>query len=426
MPLFSKTSAMQMRRFLAFIGVVVLAVASMAGCSSDDSSSTAVVADDLVGETDTEPDTEPTETDDTTEPTETDDGVELAELAVTDRGPYPVGVTTVTVTDESRQRPLTVEVWFPLTEGTTGDPATYSFITGDYYPSPNALAAEPASIATDQLFPLAIYTHGSGGLRFIDSDFTEMLASHGYVVAAADHTGNTAVELVFNMETDTERILLDRPLDVRAVIDAMLDAGNPDTVEFAKAINPDHVAVAGHSLGGTTAFEVIAGYENDYGASPADERVGAIITFAPAVGNGGPESLVTDEMLASTTVPVLVVAGTDDKTTPVDPNVETIWDHSAATPLYRVELSAAEHQSFTDMCAYQAWIPSLPAANPLLVQTVEESAVAGCSADDMPIDRAKGLTNTFAVAFLNSVFRGLAMPLPETHTIPDDVVFLAR
>lgn len=403
--------------------------AALTGCGSDSSTSDGTVEPDGAAEPDSvEPDsTESDSAEPADEPAdEPQASPELAALDLVEPGPYPVGVTTLTVTDQSRERPLTIEVWFPLVDGTTGDPATYSFITGDYYPSPRALVADPTTLATDGPFPLTVYSHGSGGLRFIDSDFTEMLASHGYVVAAADHTGNTAVELVFNQEVEIDRVLLDRPLDVRAVIDAMLDPANPDTAPFAAAINPEQIAVAGHSLGGTTAFEVIAGYENDYGTSPADTRVGAVVTFAPAVGDGGPESPISDEMLASTSVPVLVVAGTDDKTTPVDPNVETIWDHSAASALYRVELTAAEHQSFSDVCAYEAWIPSLPAPNPLLVQVVEERAVAGCSADDMPIERAKGLTNTFAVSFLNSVFQGAAMPQPDTHIIPDDVTMWTR
>jgi predicted dienelactone hydrolase len=373
--------------------------------------------------TDTESEPEATDDAEATDDTPIPD---LPELELIERGPYTVGVTTITVTDTDRQRPLTVEVWFPVAPDTAGDPANYSFITGDYYPSPNAIAADPSAIATDQRFPLAIYTHGSGGLRFIDSNFTEMLASHGYVVAAADHTGNTAVELVFEMEIDTDQVLLDRPLDVSAVIDAMIDPANPDTASFAKAIDAESIAVAGHSLGGTTAFEVVAGFSNDYGTSPADTRVGAIVTFAPAVGDGSADALVPAESLKNVTVPLLIVSGTDDKTTPVDPNVETAWEYSASSPFYRVELTAAEHQSFTDMCAYQDWIPSLPAANPLLVATVNESAIAGCSADDMPIDRVKDLTNTFVISFLDSIFRGTVMPQPDSFSIPDDLTYRVR
>ncbi len=41
-------------------------------------------------------------------------------------------------------------------------------------------------------FPLVIYSHGNGGLRYVSAFLTEHLASHGFVVMAPDHTGNTA------------------------------------------------------------------------------------------------------------------------------------------------------------------------------------------------------------------------------------------
>ena len=43
-------------------------------------------------------------------------------------------------------------------------------------------------------FPVVIYSHGSGGLRYIASDYTEAIASYRYIVVAPDHTGNTAVD----------------------------------------------------------------------------------------------------------------------------------------------------------------------------------------------------------------------------------------
>ena len=44
----------------------------------------------------------------------------------------------------------------------------------------------------------------------------------------------------------------------------------------------------------------------------------------------------------------------------------------------------------------------------------------------MDIDRAFELTNTFAIAFLDSVFRGGEMIDPTTTAIPDDVIFLTK
>ncbi len=122
----------------------------------------------------------------------------------------------------------------------------------------------------------------------------------------------------------------------------------------------------------------------------------------------------------------MLIVGTDDKTTPVDPNVTRAWEHISSSVLYRIELVAAEHQSFTDICDYQEFLPSLPDVLPLIVETIEPLAVEGCSPDDMPIDRAKELTNTFAVQFLESVFRnGPALDI-DAIEVPADVLLLAK
>lgn len=72
-----------------------------------------------------------------------------------------------------------------------------------------------------------MYSHGSGGQRYLASDYTETISSHGYIVVAPDHTGNTAIERVAQVPIDRDRVALDRPLDVIAVIDAMTGAGDP-------------------------------------------------------------------------------------------------------------------------------------------------------------------------------------------------------
>ena len=41
-------------------------------------------------------------------------------------------------------------------------------------------------------------------------------------------------------------------------------------------------------------------------------------------------------------------------------------------------------------------------------------------------ERAQDLTNTFAITFLDSIFRGGEMIDPETTAIPDDVVFMSK
>ena len=337
-------------------------------------------------------------------------------------GPYPVGVQTITL-DTNPDRPLTVDVWFPLAQDPGGDPYRYTFITGDFFESDSAVGASPDQIATDGPFPLVVYSHGSGGVRFVHSDYTETIASHGYVVAAPDHTGNTAVERFLDADDDSGTIAANRPNDVITVINEMLNPESSVTAGFVGAINPDQIAVTGHSFGGFTSYAVVSGFENAAGSSVADDRVDAIIPLAPAVGGREAPQLLSDEQLALVDVPALVMVGTDDATTPVEPNVERAWESTSSSPHYRLELIAAEHQSFTDVCDYQAAFDAGQEVSDPVRQVIDDYALEGCSEGDMPIDRVHQLTNTFALLFLDSVFDGGPMPSVDAVAGIEDIIY---
>ena len=318
-------------------------------------------------------------------------------------GKYNVGVETITMADPAGIRPLTVDVWFPLKasiEKSALNKQRYSLLPEVYYESPGAFAARSEQISTDEKFPLIVYSHGSGGLRYIHSSYTEALASHGYIVVAPDHTGNTATERITNTGAPPAQTAFDRPTDVRRVIDAFLDGGHPTAGAFAEHVNPDKVVVTGHSLGGFTSIASVTGFTNEVGTVAPDPRVKAIVPMAPA------SAFFPDEAFAGLKVPMMVLVGTDDKTTPVDPNVTSLWDRSKNSPAYRVELVAAEHQTFTDLCAYKTFLPTLANVPPVITDTINTMSVDGCSAGDMLPARAAEITNSYVVRFLDQVLRG--------------------
>ncbi len=389
----------------------------------------------------------------------------LPELEVIGPGPYDVGVQTITI-NEGTERPLVVDVWFPIDDAAGAPPHEYMLIPGLSDVSDNAVDAEPAAISADGPFPLVIYSHGSGGLRYIASDYTEAIASYGYIVASADHTGNTALDDLLCSRTTGPATALNRVNDIQAMINAMLDPTSTEAAGFVAHVDPESIAVTGHSLGGFTTFAAVTGYANDLGSVAADSRIDAIIPLAPAIGgdrppidqstttttdpdrvdrcatSDGPDTpeptaeeieaarnrkSITDEQLASITVPAMVIVGTDDIATPVEPNVTRAWEFSNSDPLYRVELVAGQHQSFSNACRYvellPTWSEDLQAlAGPLLIS----QAAQGCGDGIMDIQRAQDLTNTFAITFLDSIFRGGEMIDPETTAIPDDVIFMSK
>lgn len=410
---------MLLRRLFPLVLVFAVITAACGGdeatdTGADDSGEAAATTTTALPETTTTTTAPETTTTTTTE-------APLPAITPVGDGPYGVGTQTITVAADHRGFELTVDVWFPLADGATADPARYAFVTGDYYDSPRALAAGFDQASDAGPFPMVVYSHGSGGLRFIHSDYTETLASHGYVVVAPDHAGNTAVERVLGNADPSDVIAYNRPLDVTAVIDGALADRS-----VSPLVDAESIAVTGHSFGGFTTYAVAAGTDNPNGVTPVDPRVDALIPLAPAVGDGGDDGLLSDADLASIELPTLIIVGTDDSTTPVDPNVETAWSSSSASPHYRVELVAAEHQSFTDLCDYLDVLVDREDATPLVVDVITEMSVEGCSPDDMPIERVKALTNTFTVSFLESVFRGGEMITDRTNVIPDDVIFDAK
>ena len=430
------------RRYL--VSLVALALAASACGGSDDESADTTPApaateptdvtdttEATVPETTAAPDTtavpQTTAVPETTAPVTTAPPTTVAEQPFTPvgEGQYEVGVQTITL-DDDPERPLTVDVWFPLdaaTDVSTLAPVQYTMIPGVYYESPVAFTATPDALSADGPFPLVVYSHGSGGLRYIHSAYTEALASHGYVVAAPDHTGNTAIERIAGSGDDPAIISLNRPNDVRRVIDAMTDPADPAAGPAAAGVDPEQVVVTGHSFGGFTTIAMATGYSNELGEFPVDERVDAIIPLAPAVSSNA----FSDETLATIDVPMMIVVGSDDITTPVDPNVTRLWDNATlSSPSYRVELVAGEHQSFTDLCAYQDEVPNLPDIPEIVIETIETMGAEGCSDDDMDPSRVAELLDTYVLAFLDEVLADGPTVLEATGTPPDDVVFEAR
>ncbi len=166
----------------------------------------------------------------------------------------------------------------------------------------------------------------------------------------------------------------------------------------------------------------MTGYSNDLGEAIGDDRVDAVVTLAPAVGS----SFFTDELLAAVDVPMMVVVGTNDQTTPVDPNVTRLWDLSTGAPAYRVELVDGAHQTFTDLCEYIDFLPSLDAVPEVITTTITDFAEQGCSPGDLDTGRAAELTNSYVIRFLDQVLKQGESIDPTLVATPDDVIFYAR
>lgn len=256
----------------------------------------------------------------------------------------------------------TLQVWYP-TDETDGslheydDLFTYGALDGD----------DPTCAFTR---PVVMFSHGNTGIRYQSMFLTEWLASHGYIVAAPDHTHNTFIDQDDSM---LEELVFRRPGDIADSFDWLV-AASEETGHLLEGCvdGADGYAMGGHSFGGYTTM-AISGQgldltaandycEDNYGwlcdapawweangsgdvASLSDsDRIWAAFPMAPA----GYEVLVGS--IPTISAPALVLGGGRDVLTPMASQVEPIYSDLALAPRYLGEMTDADHFTFSDMC----------------------------------------------------------------------------
>jgi dienelactone hydrolase len=216
-------------------------------------------------------------------------------------GEFAIGTSTVVLPDPARRRQLPCERWGPV---------------------------DPPGVAG----PLVLFSHGGGGHRRVASLLAGHLASHGYRVAAVDHSETFAPELQPGLDEDDDArdrriaaVVAGRVPDLQVALDRLHTAGVS-------------VGLIGHSFGG---WAVLA-------AADVDHRVGAVVAMAPG-GSEHPTPGVLRLPLAFTRRPAaatLFLAAENDVPVPLDDVLDVY--HRAGEPRRLVVLRRADHQHFVD------------------------------------------------------------------------------
>ncbi len=249
-------------------------------------------------------------------------------------GPFGVGVRTLEVADADRARVFPCELWYPAASLPPGGSAGKQA----------ALAEERGAPAAAGLHPLVIFSHFSGGGRRSATYLTTHLASHGYVVAAIDHSEVVTPELRPNPDEDPadrarriDAIIASRVPDVRVMLSALTGPHRPAAAQGI-GLSGDLIGVVGHSFGGWTALA----------APEAEPRVGAVVALAPG-GSSRPLPGVLPLTLSfgwERVVPILILTGDCDVPVPLD-GVQEIFAR-APEPKQMFVLRRADHQHFAD------------------------------------------------------------------------------
>ncbi len=271
------------------------------------------------------------------------------------RGPHPVGVRTLDLVNPVqpdvlsghpvlKDRPLTVEHWFPAEVG-TGHLRPYRALLRDGRTEVDLhgqARREAVPVAGD--FPLVILSHGYPGNRFLLSHLGEALASRGYHVASVDHTDSTYGDPAYLGGQAFGSTLVNRPLDTRCVMDAL---------------GARRVAVVGYSMGGYGALVSggaqvaraalrlerageIAPHWQQHCDAVADPRLKAVVCFGPW---GRQMGLWDAEGLARLSVPALIIAGSEDEVSGYQNGMRRIFDEATGVERHLLTFDGAGHNA---------------------------------------------------------------------------------
>jgi len=168
--------------------------------------------------------------------------------------------------------------------------------------------------------PLVVHSHGFVSERSDLAYVAELLASHGYVVVAANfpltHGGATG--------GPNANDLVNQPADISFLIDSVLQLAGEDK-PFAGTIDSSRIGLMGYSLGGITT--TLATYHPRL----RDDRVAAAISIA------GPSAGLTSRFYRTSDVPFMMIAGTLDALINFEYNAAIIPERVSNSMLIGIE-----------------------------------------------------------------------------------------
>lgn len=323
------------------------------------------------------------------------------------RGPHPVGVVSRELADPGRNgRRIAVEVWYPAEGVHSGQDLARA--TQDEYPlfGGFSVAQEAVRDARPRAGAprcCALFSHGFAGHRRQSTFFCTHLASHGYVVVAPDHAGNTMLDIMnlalslgpSQMPAASESLLggyvFDRPRDLGLCLDSVA-SGEFEAAAGAVDLSVG-VAVTGHSFGGWTSLVMAA----------RDPRVRAVLPMAPAGGPGPLWALALERELTMEFAPgveTLYLVAQRDTLLPLA-GIEQMYLRTP-DPARILVLENADHMHFCDRVERShEFFRNMPQAGPFAAIAKRTPPMA----ELVPGRQGHLFANGLGLAFLDAVLK---------------------
>ena len=296
--------------------------------------------------------------------------------SLSDKGNYDVGVKTIEaaypvkvkdIAGNEVERSLTLEVWYPA--ASSAQKATYINETrsGQVFEVQADASRDAPIAAADTDFPVIVISHGYTGYRTLMFYLGEHLASHGYVVAAIDHTDSTNKDVNFaeNPYSGFPSTLLNRSRDQVLTLNSI-----SENTFFKENVDASKAGVIGYSMGGYGAVSTVGGCYafNDQTAATftgtQDPKTAALIKEAlnTCAGGkasseealpawkaalalapwGGQHQLFDVQSLNNIKVPVLYVAGDNDDISGYD-GIKWLFDNTGSKESKLLTIKNARH-----------------------------------------------------------------------------------
>ena len=351
-------------------------------------------------------------------------------------GPYKVGFKANTYYDSTRSdyaggpRPIVTFIWYPVDPEIEGElpAAVYPMNVSGLPGLPDASSTDfeaygidPAyqevAPSQDGPFPLVVFSPGMNGDSLGYVHIGTRLASHGFVVAVPtnfDDRVNTQglPEFYKTLEAYSIGPYLERTRDIEYLLNQLLAESQQSTNLLSGTIQPDQIAVSGHSLGGLAALALTGGDDSacDWraeGMDPnnippeicvpvnPDPRIKAIVPLDPSsyvLKYTEMERIEVPSMIIGQEYSALEAAQTGAETLLVRPHAAIQGD-----PNYRVDVSGAIHNSFSSYCSYLHILRDKGFLDDQLLETLKPY---NCPPEPFSAAEIENLTTQYMIAFL--------------------------